>query len=54
MALETAGDIGLSMSLYRVIRDDQTQNQPPRRIAPNLIRRQPLPAIIRIEKDEAK
>ncbi len=41
--MEAAGDIGLSMWLYRLIRDEQTLNQPPRRIAPNLIRRQSLP-----------
>jgi|SRR5215475_705243 len=41
--MEAAGDIGLSMWLYRLIRDDQTLNQPPRRIMPNLISRQPLP-----------
>jgi hypothetical protein len=41
--METASDIGLSKWLYRVRRYNQTLNQPPRRIAPNLIRRQPLP-----------
>jgi hypothetical protein len=41
--MEAAGDIGLSMWLYRLIRDEQTLNRPPRRIPPNLIRRQPLP-----------
>jgi hypothetical protein len=41
--METAGDIGLSMWLYRLIRDEQTLNRPPRRVAPDLIRRQPLP-----------
>lgn len=41
--METAGDIGLSMWLYRLIRDEQTLNRPPRRISPDLIRRQPLP-----------
>src|ERR1700677_2060220 len=41
--METAGDIGLSMWLYRLIRDEQTLNRPPRRIAPDQIRRQPLP-----------
>jgi|SRR5208282_4837747 len=41
--METARDIGPSVWLYRVSRDDQTLNQPPCRIAPNLIRRQPLP-----------
>jgi hypothetical protein len=41
--IETAGDIGLSMWPYRLIRDEQTLNQPPRHIMPNLIRRQLLP-----------
>jgi hypothetical protein len=41
--MEAAGDIGLSMWLYRLIRDEQTLNQPPRHIMPNLIRRQSLP-----------
>ena len=41
--METAGDIGLSMWLYRLIRDDQTLNRPPRRVSPELTLRQPLP-----------
>jgi hypothetical protein len=41
--METAGDIGLSMWLYRLIRDDQTLNRPPHRLSANLTRRQPLP-----------
>jgi hypothetical protein len=41
--MEKAGDVGLSMWLYRLIRDEQTLNQPPRHISPTLIRRQPLP-----------
>jgi hypothetical protein len=41
--MEAAGDIGLSMWLYRLVRDEQTLNQPPRRLSGNLIRRQPLP-----------
>src|SRR5262245_13346914 len=41
--MEHAHDVGLSMWLYRLIRDDQTLNQPPRHIAPNLIRRRGLP-----------
>ena len=41
--METAGAIGLSMWLYRLIRDDQTLNRPVRRLAPNLLRRHPLP-----------
>jgi Pvc16 N-terminal domain len=41
--METAHDIGLSVWLYRLIRDEQTLNQPPRRVSPTLIRRQALP-----------
>ncbi len=41
--MEAAGATGLSMWLYRLIRDDQTLNRPPLRVAPNLIRRHPLP-----------
>lgn len=41
--MEAAGEIGLSMWLYRLIRDEQTLNRPPRRIAPDLIRRHALP-----------
>lgn len=41
--MESAGEIGLSMWLYRLIRDEQTLNRPPRRIAVDQIRRQPLP-----------
>jgi hypothetical protein len=41
--METAGEIGLSMWLYRIIRDEQTLNRPPRRIPPDLVLRQPLP-----------
>jgi len=41
--MEAAGLTGLSMWLYRLIRDEQTLNRPPRQIAPNLYRRQPLP-----------
>jgi len=41
--METAGDIGLSMWLYRLVRDEQTLNQPPRRQSATLTRRQPLP-----------
>src|SRR6266540_1985230 len=38
------GDIeGLSVWLYRVIRDEERLNAPPERIAPNLLRRPPLP-----------
>jgi hypothetical protein len=41
--MEAAGEIGLSMWLYRLIRDEQTLNRPPQRLAPNLIRRHALP-----------
>jgi Pvc16 N-terminal domain len=41
--MEAAGDPGLSMWPYRLIRDEHTLNRPPRRIPPDLIRRRPLP-----------
>ena len=41
--MATAGEVGLSMWLYRMVRDEQTLNRPPQRIPPNLVRRQPLP-----------
>jgi hypothetical protein len=41
--MESAHDIGLSMWLYRLVRDEQTLNQPPRRVSAMLTRRQPLP-----------
>jgi Pvc16 N-terminal domain len=41
--MEAAGDIGLSMWLYRLIRDEQTLNRPPRRVSATLTHRQPLP-----------
>jgi hypothetical protein len=41
--MEAAGDSGLSMWLYRLIRDGHTLKRPPRRIPPDLIRRRPLP-----------
>jgi hypothetical protein len=41
--MESAGETGLSMWLYRLVRDEQTLNRPPRRISANLTRRQPLP-----------
>jgi hypothetical protein len=34
---------GLSVWLYRIVRDEQTLNAPPRRIGPNSIMRTPLP-----------
>jgi hypothetical protein len=41
--MEKAGKYGLSLWLYRLIRDEQTLNQPALRPAPNRIRRRPLP-----------
>jgi Pvc16 N-terminal domain len=41
--MEAAGATGLSLWLYRLIRDEQTLNRPPLRVPLNLIRRQPLP-----------
>jgi hypothetical protein len=41
--METAGEIGLSMWLYRLIRDEQTLNRAPRLVPPDLIQRHPLP-----------
>jgi hypothetical protein len=38
-----AGEAGLSVWLYRLVRDEQTLNRPPTRPAPGRIRRQPLP-----------
>lgn len=41
--METAGEAGLSLWLYRLVRDEQLLNRPPQRPSPNRIRRQPLP-----------
>jgi hypothetical protein len=41
--MEKAGKFGLSIWLYRLIRDEQTLNQPAWRPSPNRIRRKPLP-----------
>jgi hypothetical protein len=41
--MEKEGKFGLSVWLYRLIRDEQTLNQPPWRPAPNRVRHQPLP-----------
>jgi hypothetical protein len=41
--MESTGESGLSMWLYRLVRDDQTLNQPPRRIAPDLAEHRKLP-----------
>lgn len=40
---EMASRAGLSVWLYRVVRDDATLNRPPERITPTLTRRLPLP-----------
>src|ERR1700692_1912893 len=42
-AMEKAGKFGLSLWLYRLIRDEQTLNRPPVRPSPTTIRRPPLP-----------
>jgi hypothetical protein len=41
--MDIAGEVGLSLWLYRLIRDEQTLNRPPQRPAPDRILRQPLP-----------
>jgi hypothetical protein len=41
--MEAASEIGLSMWLYRLIRDEQTLNRPARRLTPTLCRRHALP-----------
>jgi hypothetical protein len=41
--MAAAGESGLSLWLYRLIRDDQRLNAPPERIAPNRVRPTPLP-----------
>src|SRR5215472_17012620 len=41
--MDIAGEVGVSLWLYRLIRDEQTLNRPLQRIAPDRIRRQPLP-----------
>jgi hypothetical protein len=41
--MEAAGETGLSMWLYRIVRDEQTLNRPPRRISALLTRRNALP-----------
>jgi len=38
-----AGEQGVSLWLYRVIRDENLLNVPPRRVAPDRLRLQPLP-----------
>jgi hypothetical protein len=41
--MDAAGSIGLSLWLYRIVRDDQTLNRPARPLPGNLRRRHPLP-----------
>ncbi len=41
--MKAAGESGISLWLYRIIRDEQRLNAPPQRIAPDLTRRTPLP-----------
>jgi hypothetical protein len=41
--MATAGESGLSLWLYRIIRDEQRLNAPPERIAPDRYRPTPLP-----------
>jgi hypothetical protein len=41
--MEEAGDQGLSLWLYRVVRDDNRLNAPPTRTAPDRLRPPPLP-----------
>ncbi|CAO3444009.1 DUF4255 domain-containing protein [Azospirillum largimobile] len=38
-----ASERGLSVWLYRIVRDDSTLNAPPRRVAPDRVRLTPLP-----------
>jgi hypothetical protein len=41
--MNTAGDSGISVWLYRIVRDEQRLNAPPEWISPNRIRATPLP-----------
>jgi hypothetical protein len=41
--MDIAGEVGVSLWLYRLVRDEQTLNRPPQKSAPDRIRRQPLP-----------
>lgn len=41
--MDLANEIGLSLWLYRLVRDEQTLNRPPVRPSPDRVRRQPLP-----------
>ena len=41
--MNNAGITGLSVWLYRVVRDEQLLNQPPMRVAPDALRPTPLP-----------
>lgn len=40
------GDSGVSVWLYRVARDEHNLNQPPERVGPSLVRRQPMPVCL--------
>jgi hypothetical protein len=41
--MATLDQTGVSIWLYRLVRDDQRLNQPPRRLPPDLLRPAPLP-----------
>ncbi len=41
--MDAAGEVGLSLWLYRLVRDDQLLNRPAQRLGPNMIRRHALP-----------
>lgn len=41
--MNTAGETGISVWLYRIVRDEQRLNAPPERVAPDRIRPTPLP-----------
>lgn len=41
--MSTTGESGISLWLYRIVRDEQRLNAPPERIAPDRIRPTPLP-----------
>ncbi|HEY1749961.1 MAG TPA: DUF4255 domain-containing protein [Caulobacteraceae bacterium] len=41
--MDTAGEVGLSVWLYRLVRDEQLLNRPPQRLPPDMLRRHPIP-----------
>src|SRR5688572_3196767 len=41
--MSATGESGISLWLYRIVRDEQRLNAPPERIAPDRIRSTPLP-----------